>query len=81
MLIPFKRVMDNPESRPKLPRGTMEYLQVQYNSGFAIMTGHIDRLKRSGMSESAIMGFLMGLEYCNNVLEELENYHNNQEDE
>lgn len=80
MLLPFKKLLDNPESRPKLPRGTMEYLQVRFNSGFVIQSGHIDHLKRGGMSDAAIMGFIMGLEYCVNVLEELENYHNNQED-
>lgn len=81
MLLPFKKVMDNPESRPKLPRGTMEYLQVRFNSGFVMKSGHIERLKGFGMSDAAVAGFMLGLQYCDNVLEELENFHNNLEDE
>lgn len=80
MLLPFKKIIENPESVPKLPRASMEYLQVRFNSSWVIRSGHIDQLKRSGMSDAAIMGFIMGLEYCGNVLEEIENHHNNQED-
>lgn len=72
MLTPFKKVMENPEDVPNIPRGVMEYLQVHFNAGFQIQLGQIAELKQQGYSEAFIAGFLSGLQYCAQTLDDCE---------
>lgn len=72
MLTPIKKHMENPEDIPNVPRATMEYLQVQFNAGYALQSGMINRLKQAGWSESYIAGFLAGLQYASQTLDDME---------
>lgn len=72
MLTPIKKYMENPQDIPNVPRSVMEYLQVQFNAGYAIQSGLIDRVKRAGWSESYIAGFLAGLNYASQTLDDME---------
>lgn len=72
MLTPIKKCMENPQDIPNVPRSVMEYLQVQYNAGYAIQSGLINRLKQAGWSESYIAGFLAGLNYASQTLDDME---------
>lgn len=72
MLTPFKKVMENPEDLPNVPRGVIEYLQVHFNAGFAMQMGEVNRLKAAGYSESYIAGWLAGLQYASQTLDDIE---------
>lgn len=72
MLTPIKKQMENPQDIPNVPRSVMEYLQVQYNAGYAMQSGLINRLKAMGWSESYLAGFLAGLQYASQTLDDME---------
>lgn len=72
MLNPIKKYLENPEDIPNVPRATMEYLQVQFNAGYAIQSGLVNRLKAAGWSESYLSGFLAGLQYASQTLDDME---------
>lgn len=72
MLTPIKKHMENPEDIPNVPRATMEYLQVQFNAGYALQSGLINRLKQAGWSETYLAGFLGGLQYASQTLDDME---------
>ncbi|MDU3349152.1 MAG: phage protein [Clostridium sp.] len=72
MLTPFKKVMENPEDIPNIPRGVMEYLQVHFNAGFVMNLGKVAELKQQGYSDAFVAGFLSGIQYCSNMLDDAE---------
>lgn len=72
MLSSIKHVIDNPNDLPDVPLSTVEYLQVRYNLAYLEQTGHIELMRRSGCSESHILGFIQGLQYASNVIDEIE---------
>ena len=72
MLTPIKKVMENPEDIPNVPRGVMEFLQVHFNAGFIMQIGKAARLKQEGYSDAYIAGFLAGANYCSETLDEME---------
>lgn len=81
MLTPIKKVIENPQDIPNVPRALMEYLQVQFNANYVITTGLIDNLKKSGWSESYIAGFLYGLNYASQTLDDMEAIRKEQQEE
>lgn len=72
MLTPLKKVMENPRDIPNVPRAVMEHLQVHFNAGFVMQSGVVNRLKAAGWSESYIAGFLAGLQYATQTLDDME---------
>ncbi|UKH49707.1 protein of unknown function DUF2717 [Rahnella phage Sarma103] len=72
MLLPIKKLLDNPRDIPTLSRAATEYLQVQYNAGFFMQMGNVDNLKRLGYSESYIAGYLAGLQYASQTIDDME---------
>ncbi|QHJ79940.1 MAG: hypothetical protein [Caudoviricetes sp.] len=72
MLTPIKKVIENPQDIPNVPRGLMEYLQVQFNVNYVITVGIIDDLRKAGWSESYITGFMYGLNYASQTLDDME---------
>lgn len=72
MLLPIKKLLDNPRDVPTLSRAATEYLQVHYNAGFFMQMGNVDNLKRLGYSESYIAGYLAGLQYASQTIDDME---------
>lgn len=72
MLNPIKKVIENPDDIPNVPRGVVEYLQVQYNAGFFMQQGFVSKLKQAGYSEAYIAGYLGGLNYASQLLDDME---------
>ncbi|WMX18737.1 hypothetical protein YpEc11_25 [Yersinia phage vB_YpEc11] len=72
MLNPIKKVIENPDDIPNVPRGVIEYLQVQFNAGFYMQQGQAFKLKQAGYSEAYIAGFLGGLQYASQTLDDME---------
>lgn len=72
MLLPIKQVVENPNDIPDVPRAVIEYLQVRFNFTYLEATGHIARMRSCGCSEAHILGFIQGLQYASNVIDEME---------
>lgn len=72
MLLPIKKLLDNPRDVPTLSRAATEYLQVHFNAGFFMQMGNVDNLKRMGYSESYIAGYLAGLQYASQTIDDME---------
>lgn len=81
MLLPIKKLLDNPRDVPTLSRAATEYLQVHFNAGFAMQMGTVEDLKRRGYSESYIAGFLAGLQYASQTIDDIETIKNSGEDD
>jgi hypothetical protein len=72
MLTQIKKHLENPQDIPNVPRAVSEYLQVQFNAGYAMQSGLINRLKAAGWSESYLAGYLAGLQYASQTLDDME---------
>lgn len=72
MLSPIKHLVDFPEDIPNVPKVLSEYLQVRYNYSYLEATGHIGQMRAAGCSEAHILGFIQGLQYASNVIDEIE---------
>lgn len=72
MLKPIEHLVKNPEDIPDMPRATAEYLQVRFNLSYLDMTGQLEHMRRAGCSEAHILGFIQGLQYASNVIDEIE---------
>lgn len=72
MLNPIKKFLENPDDIPNVPRTVMEYLQIKFNAGFFMQQGHATVLKNSGYSEAYIAGYLAGLNYASQTLDNME---------
>lgn len=72
MLSPILNVIQNPEDIPDIAPATKEYLQVRYNMAYLDASNHISLMRKSGCSESHILGFIEGLAYASKVLDEME---------
>lgn len=72
MLTPIKHLVENPNDIPDVPRAVVEYLQVRFNFTYLEATGHIARMRSCGCSESHILGFIQGLQYASNVIDEID---------
>lgn len=72
MLKPIEHLVMNPEDIPDMPKATAEYLQVRFNLSYLDNTGHLELMRRAGCSESHILGFIQGLQYASNVIDEID---------
>ena len=72
MLQPIHHLLNNPEDVPDVPRAVAEYLQVRFNYAYLEQSGHIGLMRANGCSESHILGFIQGLQYASNVIDEIE---------
>ena len=72
MLKPIQHFMNHPEDVPDVPLAVAEYLQVRFNYACLEATGHIGHMRASGCSEAHILGFIQGLQYAANVIDEIE---------
>lgn len=72
MLPEIKQLIDNPEDVPNVPRGVKKYLQASFTLEYLDGVGEIDRLKRLGYSEQVILGFILGLKYASNSLDDID---------
>ncbi|AAP20525.1 DUF2717 domain-containing protein [Yersinia phage phiA1122] len=72
MLTPISQLLKNPNDIPDVPRATAEYLQVRFNHAYLEASGHIGFMRASGCSEAHILGFIQGLQYASNIIDEIE---------
>lgn len=72
MLKPINHLMKNPNDIPDVPRAVSEYLQVRFNYAYLEASGHIGLMRSNGCSEAHILGFIQGLQYASNVIDEIE---------
>lgn len=72
MIEPVKYLLENPEDTPDIPYAVKEYLQGRFNYAYLEASGHLARLRSSGCSEAHILGFIQGLHYASNVIDEVE---------
>lgn len=72
MLQPIKNVVDNPNDVPDIPLAVSEYLQTRFNFAYLEASGHMGLMRASGCSEAHILGFIQGLQYASNVIDEIE---------
>ncbi|ALA45087.1 hypothetical protein RU59_00024 [Enterobacter phage phiEap-1] len=62
-----------PMEAPVISKAAIEFLQNRLNMAQVAANGDLDRF-RSGNSEAATLGFLMGLQYACDVLDDLTEY-------
>lgn len=72
MLKEIQHYISNPEDVPDVPLAVKNYLQVRYNYTYLNATHHIAFMRSKGCSESHILGFIEGLAYASEVLDEME---------
>lgn len=72
MLTPIQQLLKNPNDIPDVPRATAEYLQVRFNHAYLEASGHIGFMRANGCSEAHILGFIQGLQYASNIIDEIE---------
>lgn len=72
MLKPINHLIKNPNDIPDVPRAVAEYLQVRFNLTYLDMTGHLELMRKAGCSEAHMLGFIQGLQYASNVIDEIE---------
>ncbi|UCS82769.1 hypothetical protein vBYenPRambo_026 [Yersinia phage vB_YenP_Rambo] len=72
MLKPINHLMKNPNDIPDIPRAVAEYLQVRFNYAYLEASGHIGLMRANGCSEAHILGFIQGLQFASNVIDEVE---------
>lgn len=72
MLLPISHLVENPNDIPDVPRAVVEYLQVRFNFSYLEATGHIAHMRTCGCSEAHILGFIQGLQYASNVIDEIQ---------
>lgn len=72
MLQPFKQLIENPEDIPMIPPNVAEYLQARLNPGYLMQAGTVRWLHEQGYSENHIMGFLAGVQYAIQTIDDTE---------
>ncbi|WP_323115381.1 phage protein [Pseudomonas guariconensis] len=72
MLAILKHYIENPEDIPPIPASASEFLKVRLNPAYLISTGVLDELRKTGMSERAILGFIEGVNAAVEVVELME---------
>lgn len=72
MLTQIQHYLDNPEDIPAIPRAASEFLQAHLNMAYLVRAGQLDELRAKGFSESAILGFLEGVNAAIEVIEMME---------
>lgn len=72
MLSQIKHYLENPEDIPPIPNATSEYLKARLNHSYLLRTGALDDLRRGGMSEAAILGFIEGAAAAVEIIELME---------
>lgn len=72
MLSQIQHYLENPEDIPPIPKATAEYLQARLNHSYLLRTGVLDDLRRGGMSEAAILGFIEGAAAAVEIIELME---------
>lgn len=75
MLSQIKHYFQNPEDIPSIPPVSAEFLKVRLNMAYLIGSGALDQLRNQGWSESAILGFLEGVNAAVEVVELMERTH------
>lgn len=81
MLDKIKHYLNNPNDILGVPPAVKEYLSVRYNMSYLMTSGELkDIRKKHDMSEEALLGFLIGLEYAAGVLDEIDLRINNRND-
>ena len=72
MLTQIQHYIDNPDDIPAIPHEASQFIQARLNAGYLMRSGTIDELRRGGFSESAILGFLEGVNAAIEVIEQME---------
>ena len=72
MLASIKHYLENPDDIPPIPPATAEYLKARLNHAYLLRTGVLDDLRRCGLSESAILGFIEGAAAVVEIVELME---------
>lgn len=72
MLTQIQHYLDNPEDIPAIPRAASEFIQARLNMAYLVRAGQLDELRKAGFSESAILGFLEGINAAIEVIELME---------
>ncbi len=80
MLAIVQHYIQNPDDIPDIAPASAEYLNVRLNASYLIATGMVDELRRSGMSEQFIAGFLEGCNAATEIIELMQDSQRQQED-
>ena len=72
MLTQLQHYLDNPDDIPAIPNAASQFLQARLNMAYLIRSGTLDELRKAGFSESAILGFLEGINAAIEVIELME---------
>ncbi|WYW04376.1 hypothetical protein Kurepalu2_00029 [Pseudomonas phage vB_PpuP-Kurepalu-2] len=80
MLPVIQHYIHNPDDIPDIAPASAEYLAVRLNASYLIATGAVDELRRQGMSEQFIAGFLEGCNAAVEITELMQESQRQQED-
>ncbi|ANM46370.1 hypothetical protein BI037_gp37 [Morganella phage vB_MmoP_MP2] len=82
MIDKIKHYLKNPNDILAVPPAVKEYLSVRYNMSYLLASGELkDIRKKHDLSEEAVLGFIIGLEYAAGVLEEIDLRISNRQDD
>lgn len=66
--------LKNPDDLQAVPQQVKDYLKARYNLSYLMQSGELQNIrKKYNLSEEALLGFIIGLEYAAGVLEEIDN--------
>ncbi|QQK88484.1 hypothetical protein [Morganella phage phiA020] len=74
MIDKINHYLKNPNDIQSVPQAVKDYLSVRYNFSYLSKSGELSAMrKKHSLSEEALLGFIIGLEYAAGVLEEIDN--------
>lgn len=72
MISDIKQLLENPEDVPNVPRAVKKYLQAAFSAEYLEESGQLSLIRNQGYSESAALGFILGVQFASKMLDVME---------